>query len=167
MLAVNRQAAYSVLVVSWPLSPVVLDYLWGLDCVKVWRSKKIIWAEKNASRCLEQPLVAPFCRVLLVPWATWRAPSAISCFSKRYLLLVSEVVYLGCWRIWNFLSCFGCIQFQSKLNHPSCIKCMLCLMESWAEDHVHCFTRLHVFIQFSLENQGKYLKSKQTKKPSK
>lgn len=44
------------------------------------------------------------------------------------LLLVSEVVYLGCWRIWNFFSCCGSTQFQSTLNHPSCIKCILCLV---------------------------------------
>lgn len=44
------------------------------------------------------------------------------------LLLVSEGVCLGCWRIWNFFTCSGHIQFQSKLNHPSCIKYVLSLM---------------------------------------
>lgn len=42
------------------------------------------------------------------------------------------IVDLGCCRVWNFFRCCGCIQFQSKLNYLSCMKCVLCLMASWA-----------------------------------
>lgn len=158
----EQRAAYSASIVSGPLSPVVLYYLWDLDYVKVWRSKKIIRVEQNAIKCLEQPLVAPFCRTLSNVEGTVSHPLLL-----LDLLLVPEVIYLCCWRVWNFFSCSSCIQFQSKLNHLSCIKCMLNLMASWAEEHDHCFMRLHVFIQFSLENQGNNWKANKQKTASK